>query len=94
MKITVKDIYINQKTIECCLWHIQRGLMEKYGMNQSERDMEPLKWYISTGRASVLFIDKLINSKPFMVGRKLHHGGSTEEVIDRVCEYIGYERSV
>ena len=93
MKITSNLIYISDTMIETTLWHIQRAIMNRYGFAQSERDISPLKWYINTGRASLDFLNKLIEAKPFMIGRKLHEGGSYEEAINRVCKYIGYERS-
>lgn len=92
MNITGEWVYISNTTMECALWAIQRSIANKYGWTQSERDIEPLNWYINTGRACHDFKAKLLDAKPFMVGRILHKGGSYEETIDRVCEYIGFER--
>lgn len=79
---------LSRTTIETGLWHIQRHLIEKYGINQAERDMAPLHWYISTGRASMQFLHALLDAKPFIVARKLHEGGSDQEVIDRIRRYL------
>lgn len=91
MEIRAKNVCLSSTAIECGLWHIQRHLIEKYGIDTAERDMYPLQWYISTGRASMAFLHQLFNAKPFMVARKLHQGGSIEETVDRVKKYIGWE---
>jgi len=83
--------YISRVTIETGLWAIQRYLIDKYGIDQSRIDVEPLAWYIQTGRAPLDFIRKVLTAKPFMVARKLHEGGSYDEVIRRVKDYIGFE---
>lgn len=85
---------LNKVTIETGLWHIQRHLIEKYGIDQSCRDMEPINWYINSGRASIEFIRLLLGAKQYMVARKLHQGGSTQEVITRIKRYIGYESTI
>ena len=78
--------------IDTMLWHIQREDMERHGCDQAERDMQPLVWYINTGRASTEFLRLLMNTSPCMVARDLHKGGSYEEVINRVCHRIKYQR--
>ena len=62
--------------------------MRKYGCEAAERDMEPLHWYINTGRASTQFLGLMSIRKPYMIGRKLHEGGSYDEVINRVKQYV------
>lgn len=47
-----------------------------------------LEWYTDTGRASVNWCNHLLKAKPFMVYRRILKGGSTNEVIARVTEYI------
>ena len=91
MNISRRTISISPIAVETGLWHIQRHLIFKYGSAIAERDMYPLQWYISTGRASADFISRCLNAKPFMVARKLHQGGSDDEVISRVKSYIGME---
>lgn len=91
MKITSKPVIISHTLIESCLWHIQRSIIKHHGFDQSERDIAPLKWYINTGRASLDFLNRLVEAKPFMIGRKLHEGGSYEDAIQRVKNYIGFD---
>ena len=90
MQIKSTNISIGYISIETCLWHIQRYLIGKYGVDQSERDMYPLQWYVYTGRASPNFLKLLLNAKPFMIARKLHEGGSDQEIIERIKHYLNY----
>lgn len=82
-------IAINSTSIETCLWRIKYYMMQTYGCDTAEQEFAPLQWYIDTGRASTDFLRKLIDAKPFMVGRMLHKGGSYVEAIRRVKTYIG-----
>ena len=91
MNFKLKPIAINRVSIETGLWAIQRYLMQRYGVDQSAQDVAPLSWYIDTGRASVDFIRMVLTAKPFMVARKLHEGGTYDDVIQRVKSYIGYK---
>lgn len=75
---------------ESMMWEIKSYLMRKYGCEPAEREMYALEWYIYTGRASTLFLQKLYNAKPYMIGRILHKGGSDEEIINRIKNYIKF----
>ena len=78
--------------IETMLWHIQREIMDRHGIDAAEGYMSPLKWYIYTGRASTAFLNALYNARPVLVARDLAKGGSYDEAIDRVCKRIKFER--
>ena len=90
MNFKLKPISISATSIDTGLWHIQRYLMDKYSVDQSYQDIAPLSWYIGTGRASTEFIRMVLTAKPYMIGRKLHEGGTYDEVIQRVKDYIGF----
>ena len=83
-------VSINSTSVETCLWHIERHLIQKHGTRQAEIDMYPLRWYVNTGRASMDFLRSLMNAKHFMVARKLHEGGSYDEALRRLKAYIHY----
>ena len=83
---------MSRTEIDTMMWHIQRDDMQRHGCDAAERDMQPLWWYINTGRASTEFLHKLMHTSPCMVARDLHKGGSYEEVINRVCRRIKYNR--
>ena len=89
MEFKLKPISINRTSIETGLWAIQRYLMQRYGVDQSYRDMAPLNWYME--RASLDFIRAVLTAKPFMIARKLHEGGSYDEVIERVKAYLNIQ---
>lgn len=91
MAFKLEPIAINATSIETGLWAIRRYGMFHYGVDQSEQDIAPLSWYIGTGRASVDFIRAVLTAKPFMIARKLHMGGTYDEVIQRIKDYIGYK---
>ena len=74
--------------IDNFIWKTKLYLMRKYGCDAADREISPLAWYINTGRASVPFLKALIASKPFMVARILHKGGSDDEIISRVKAYV------
>lgn len=83
---------VTATSVDTALWHIERELMDRYGTDTAAREIAPLRWYIDTGRASTEFLYRLINkSKPFMVARKLHAGGTDEEIIKRIKSYLGIE---
>ena len=85
------DISVDYFSIEQYLWFVHANLIDKYGTLVASNDLAPLEWYIQTGRASTDFVRTLMKAKPFMVARKLHKGGSYDEVINRVKKYIGWE---
>jgi len=84
-------IDISNTAVEGRLWDIRLYLGRKYGYDETAQDIAPLSWYIGTGRASLDFLRAFMAAKTFMVARKLHMGGSYEEVIHRIKEYIKYE---
>ena len=70
------------------VWKVYSYLTRKYGTKRADIDISPLKWYINTGRASTAYLKAFLAAKPYMVGRKLHQGGSYDEALARVNEYI------
>ena len=84
------NVYISRTLIESSLWAIERHLMGKYGCDTAASDMEPLKWYISTGRASGYFLHNLLFCRPYMIARKLHEGGSYDQVLERIKQYMSH----
>lgn len=72
------------------IWKVKLFLMKKYGCREADRDISALAWYCGTGRSSASFDNLLVSKPAYMVARKLHQGGSDEEIIARIKEYIGY----
>lgn len=77
--------------IETMLWHIQREIMNRHGVDASYRLIAPLALYIETGRASVEFLRLLFISRPVLVARDLAKGGSDHEALERVFKRIGFQ---
>lgn len=60
--------------------------------DQANRDIAPLMWYIDTGRASTEFLRKLLDTKPYLVARRLRKGGTYDEVVNRIFSLLRMER--
>lgn len=88
MTILNSNVIIGRESIECGLWAIQRYLMGKYGVTISEIETAPLNHYVYSGRASAYFLRHLLSAKPYMIARQLHEGGSDDEVIRRIKNYL------
>lgn len=64
----------------------------KIGMDASYQVMDPLAWYIGTGRASYEFIARLATKKPYRIFQVLHEaGGSYDDAIQAVKQYLGID---
>lgn len=87
----MKSISISQTAVECYIDRVVEYLTHKYGTDTALREISPLEWYVWTGRASCDFLRALVSSKAYMVGRKLHEGGSYTEIINRIHQYLGTE---
>jgi len=83
-------VIVSATSIERYIWALQRHMTSRWGLDAATRELSPLLYYINSGRASVSFLKKLLNAKPYMVARKLHMGGSDKEVMERVKSYIGF----
>lgn len=83
---------ISSTAIENYLWAVERYLMGRYGSTQARIDIDPLKWYVVTGRAPVQFIRLMVQKKPYLVARILHKKGeSYNEIISNIKKYIGFK---
>ncbi len=77
--------------IENYIYEVQRCLVVKYGSRRAMVDIDPLVWYVTTGRAPVSFLKALLGKSPYLVARRLHQGGSHQEVVYRLCKFLGVE---
>ena len=86
---------ISRTAIDNILRSVEGHMMRKYGVDNAQKELSPLRWYIDTGRASTEFIRRLLNAKPFMLGRKLHSASGTygtyEDIIRYIKRYINAE---
>lgn len=91
MTITSRTTHVSQTMIDNTLWAIRTSLWKKYGIDEAQRIIDPILWYINTGRATMSFLGLMVQNKPYLIGRVLAKGGSYDEAIQRVKEYIGYK---
>lgn len=71
------------------IWAVEKYLMQKYGVDAMYRMIDPLTWYVNTGRASASFLQLLTQTKPFVIGRILAKGGSHDDVVRNIRKRIG-----
>ena len=57
---------------------------------QANRDLDPLTWYIYSGRASTEFLRLLLDTKPYLIARRLKKGGTYDEVLKRIFRLLDY----
>lgn len=91
MIIKQKFNSVSSTLVDDCIVRIHLYLCDRYGYQRADVDIDPLLWYIRTGRASTQSLGLLVQKKTYMLARKLHEGGSHMEAIDRIKKYIGYE---
>ena len=58
--------------------------------DQANRYLDPLSWYINTGRASTEFLRRLLATKPYLIARRLMKGGTYDEVLKRIFALLDY----
>lgn len=87
----MKTYGIDYLSIDNYLFDVRLALQKKHCIDEAIALVDPLQWYITTGRASVLFLHRLVAVRPFMVARRLEASGSVDEVMDRIRKLIGME---
>lgn len=55
---------------------------------ETEVMVYPLKYWIQTGRASLGECKALVEKKPYRIGQILMQGGTVDEAVARIREYI------
>jgi hypothetical protein len=90
MTINPRPTFISSTMVDDFLYRTESYLTQHHGSSIAYLDIDPLRWYIRTGRASTQFLGLLLQKKPYMIARKLHEGGSTDEAVQRIKDYIGF----
>lgn len=72
------------------VYDVKTSLERQYGSRAAEVEVDPLVYYINTGRASCDFLRRLLATRPLLVARRLHAGGSSVEALQRVFALIKY----
>lgn len=82
---------IGMNRIDDHIWKVKYYLMRKHGCGQANLFISPLTWYIRTGRASVEFLKKFLNARPYMIGRLLAKSGTYDGAITALKQYLNVE---
>ena len=88
--MTYSKTSISPTNVDAFLWTVTLAV-QKYcacSISTAESLTGDLEWYIRTGRATPEFLRKLVRSKPFMIARRIAHGGSTDEGVARIKDYV------
>lgn len=80
--------HVSSTLVDSFILSVDEYLVRKYGYRTAENDIAPLLWYIRTGRASVNFLGCLTSREAYLIAKRLHEGGSYDEVIDRIKKYL------
>lgn len=70
------------------IMEVERYLLKTIGSARTVGVLTPLTWYINTGRASTAFLNAMYTKKPYQIARVLMKGGSVEEAITRLRDYL------
>ena len=72
------------------IWNVRMYLWKKCGMRETDRIIDPLVYYVGTGRASTSFLKALLEIKPYIVGRHLlkHDDGCLDDQVKLLKEMV------
>ncbi len=89
----MKTYGISTYHIDNYLWDTEKSMWKAVGIDGAIRAIDPLRFYIETGRASTTFLRKMILVKPFVLGRYLVkiQDNSVDTIIELIKKKIGYE---
>ena len=71
------------------IYKVAHYLMGKYGVDAAWRMIDPLQWYINTGRASATFLHNMYDVQPYCIGKILAKGGSYDDTVKRIRKRLG-----
>lgn len=88
----MKTYTTNCYSIDSYLFDTQKAMWKTLSVNDSSNAIYPLAWYIQTGRASLEFLRKMVQVKPFVMARFLIkiQDNSVDVAVDLIKKKIGY----
>lgn len=86
----MKDYTTNIYGLRDYVWDVQLYLMKKYGCFTAEKIIDPLNYWINTGRILTDEARILVEVQPYRIGRVLakHYPGSIDEAVRALKEYV------
>ena len=88
-RMNIMKYTLSSTGIDNYLYEVLHYLMERHGVDAAYRMISPLQWYLNTGRGSVQFLHKMLNTKAFVIARILAKGGSDAEIMDAIKRRVG-----
>ena len=83
--------------IDNAVHDIKTKMYKKYSVDDAERYIAPLIYYINTGRASTDFLRILVNlterQKSTIANKLIKNYNNTENAINSICKYVGFKRN-
>lgn len=89
-----KTYTISSTGIDSYLWDVRVKTRETLGIDRGDMALNPLVYYIGTGRASSAFLRCLFKVSPTRIARLLMGGGSDTLILDRIKQAIKYRDSL
>ncbi len=86
---------VNKNTIDETLCDITNRLQTRATVDEADRCVSPLYWYINTGRAPTDFLRLLVNAggrQRESIAERLAKPGSYEAAVNSVCQCLGFIR--
>lgn len=88
---------VSANNIDNVIYEIKSKMYKKHSIDDAERYISPLIYYINTGRAPTEFLRILVNlterQKSTVANRLVKNYGNTENAIDSICQYVGFTRN-
>lgn len=88
---------VSANNIDNAIYEIKSKMYKKYSVDESERFISPLIYYVNTGRASTDFLRILVNlterQKSTIANKLIKNHGNTENAINSICKYVGFTRN-
>ncbi len=84
---------VNKTTIDETLCDITKRLQTRATVDEADRCVSPLHWYINSGRAPTDFLRLLVNAggrQRESIAERLAKPGSYEAAVNSVCQCLGF----
>lgn len=91
MEITMNKKYYtyNYAGLEAYTHDVKMFLAKKHGIDAAERMIDPLTWWVFTGRATLTECKALVEKRPYVIGKILEKGGTINNQVDAIKRKIG-----
>lgn len=81
---------ISATAIDTYVYEVEKALRRYVGISETAEKLNPLWWYISSGRASSDFLHKLFDEKPFVIARILAKHRTEDDAMNAIKKKLNY----